>query len=149
MKIHELKEGRTYKNISGEIFKIIDGDLTYYSKTLKNWRNAIGTYKSFNKLDFEEIRVRPTKEEIALLKMFDKQWKYIVRDKNQKLYIYSHAPIKDDFHGCWNVKANMMNINYLLNIPFTWIQWEDENPTCIEGILEEYDSEDVNKWDLK
>ena len=75
--------------------------------------------------------------------------KWIARDKNWKLYRYSEMPRRCG--TIWNFGGLPVNIR---EEHFTFIKWEDEEPTRITDLINEYEShkevvgENENKTEL-
>lgn len=60
------------------------------------------------------------------------QYRFIVREKNDSIYIYKRKPKKG--LGAWDINTGMQNLNIFVNL-FPFIKWEDEEPTSIEDVL--------------
>lgn len=77
--------------------------------------------------------VKLTKLEYDILKYLVDYTKYlyITRDRCNGLFLYDMEPSKGD--GCWYGKsyAGITSFNKL----FQFVQWEDEEPTSIEDVL--------------
>ena len=73
--------------------------------------------------------------EKTILKSLDKKWKWLARDKDGILYVYTHRPIRSDedytlSDGSWE-KFN--TFGHL----FQSIQWTDDEPVEIEKVIRE------------
>ena len=69
--------------------------------------------------------------EKAVLVLYD-EYKWIARDKSNDLYIFDEEPIKDD--DIWeNIGGLMCKLPPNL---FQFVQWEDEEPTSLDGLRE-------------
>lgn len=62
----------------------------------------------------------------------NKQYKFIVRERNGYLYAYINKPRKYD--KAWQSLTCMRSMS-LFDDLFQFIQWEDEEPTSIEEVL--------------
>ena len=62
----------------------------------------------------------------------NKQYKFIVRERNGYLYAYINKPRKYD--KAWQALTCMRSMS-LFDDLFQFIQWEDEEPTSIEEVL--------------
>lgn len=62
----------------------------------------------------------------------NKQYKFIVRERNGYLYAYINKPRKYD--KAWQALTCMRSMS-LFDDLFQFIQWEDEEPTSIEYVL--------------
>ncbi len=90
--------------------------------------------KKIIKKKLREVSDMPnlTDDEKIILKNLDNYWKYIVRDSNQYLYVYSEKPHK--FIGIW---CNGNNVKFPFNHLFQFIKCEDDEPYLIEDLLKE------------
>ena len=91
-----------------------------------------------------------TREEYKFLKKIKTEGsKWIARDKNWKLYRYSEMPRRRGM--IWHFGGLPVNIR---EEHFTFIKWEDEEPTKIDDLIRDYEShqeivgENVNKAEL-
>lgn len=75
-----------------------------------------------------------TEDERAILRNLDKEWKWIARDEDGNLHIFSKKPEKEVDE--WDV-FGIMNyaIFYMFNDIFQFIKWEDDEPYNIEELL--------------
>lgn len=77
-----------------------------------------------------------TSKEKAFLNLLLPRWKYIVRDKNTSLYVFTTIPRKAT--DCWSVKDISNDYCHvfkdLLGEMFNFIKWEDEEPWSIEDL---------------
>lgn len=77
-----------------------------------------------------------TKAEKTILENVDKQYKWIARDENDVLWVYSNKPNKNTDH--WNCYASSNNTITRINAfnhLFQFIKWEDYEPYNIGYIL--------------
>lgn len=61
------------------------------------------------------------------------QYRFIVREKSDNIYIYKRKPKKGI--GAWDSSTGMLNLNIFINL-FPFIKWEDEEPTSIKEVLD-------------
>lgn len=61
------------------------------------------------------------------------QYRFIVREKNDNIYIYKRKPKKG--LGAWDISTGMQNLNIFVNL-FPFIKWEDEEATSIQDVLD-------------
>ena len=77
--------------------------------------------------------------EMVILENADKTYKYIARDKNGSLFLYSKEMSKFAVEWCFDVDkgidGNHSNFS-LFNHLFKMVKWEDEEPTLISDLLE-------------
>ena len=77
-----------------------------------------------------------TSREKVFLDLLLPRWKYIVRDKNTSLYVFTTIPRKAT--DCWSVKDISSNYCHvfkdLLGEMFNFIKWDDKEPWSIEDL---------------
>ena len=77
--------------------------------------------------------------ERVVLENVDKEYKYIARDKNGSLFLYSNEIFKftDEwcFDGDKNIDGNHSNFGLFKHL-FKMVKWEDDEPTLISDLLE-------------
>lgn len=61
------------------------------------------------------------------------QYRFIVREKSDSIYIYKRKPKKG--LGAWDINTGMQNLNIFVNL-FPFIKWEDSEPTSIQDVLD-------------
>lgn len=85
-------------------------------------------------------------EEYEILKSLDEKWKWIARDKayhNTGIYTYSDEPYKESGVNQW-LKSNYVGGTKRIDSElFHFIQWEDKEPYHIQGLIDEYESEET------
>ena len=80
-----------------------------------------------------------TREEYELLKEYRRLgFKWIARDKNWKLFMYQEMPRR--YRTIWNFGGGAINIQEEY---FTFIKLEDEKPTKIDDLINDYESHQV------
>lgn len=107
------------------------------SNVLKKLTEALG---NFNEEKIKEIltkSIKPTLSEAerAILENINKDYKWIARDRDEKLYIYTVKPSRSTLFNNWNLiegKAGSMSI---FNHLFQFITWQDDEPYNIEELL--------------
>lgn len=83
-------------------------------------------------------------DEYVILKNIDKKWKWIARDRDSSLWLYTFKPTKRT--KTWREETDVYkNIN-LYNHLFQFIKWEDDDSYKIAKLLEAYEEE--KKWKL-
>lgn len=76
-----------------------------------------------------------TEDEKAILRNIDKDYKWIARDKNTRLFAYPNEPYKH--HGALGWLGNNSESMQLFKHLFQFIQWEDTEPYLIGELLED------------
>lgn len=71
--------------------------------------------------------------EIVILENIDKESKFIVRDRDGELKLYTTKPhkLENSWFDSWGEKMYFETFNHL----FQFIKWEDEEPYNIEELL--------------
>ncbi len=78
-----------------------------------------------------------TDEEIIILRNIDKDWNYIVREKNERLYLYDNRPIKENDE--WTISLNGGTfLLFPFDNLFNFIKYEDEPYAICELLVENY-----------
>ena len=82
-----------------------------------------------------------TREEYELLKHYRATgYNWIARDKNGKLYTYQEIPRR--YRKTWNFGGVAVNVSEKY---FTFIKWEDEKPTKILDLIQDYEKQEELK----
>lgn len=82
-----------------------------------------------------------TREEYKFLKKSKTEgFNWIARDKNWKLFMYQEMPRQS--RTIWNFGGGAVNIREEY---FTFIKWEDEKPTSIADLINEYEQHETLK----
>ena len=74
-----------------------------------------------------------------ILKNVDDVYNWIVRDSDEDLYLYSSAsePLKEKYG--WDGRVFVTKMFFPFDQLFQFIKWEDEEPTRIKELLDEYE----------
>lgn len=82
-----------------------------------------------------------TDDELCVLKNIDKKYKWIARDKSGNLCIFDEKPNKNE--EIWDnvIRSDFIELN-CYNSLFNSIQWEDEEPVCIDDYVDRESEED-------
>lgn len=83
--------------------------------------------------------IKLSKLEYELLRhLYKKDYRYIVREKSERMFAYKGRPFKVFGHS-WNMEhgeklgfLNLYDFSYL----FQFVNWEDEQPTSIKDVLD-------------
>lgn len=82
--------------------------------------------------DKEPIKL--TQFEFDFFNNVDPEYKWIVRDEDGGLCLYEDKPQKGN--GVWfRMEYDIFSLMYCLNHLFTFVKWEDEEPTNIKELL--------------
>lgn len=82
--------------------------------------------------------IKLTEDEKAILRNIDKRFKWISRDEDGELMVYSTRPLKDrHIMKKWRVPlTDEYELIHIFNHLFQFIKWQDEEPYLIEDLLE-------------
>lgn len=78
---------------------------------------------------------RLTEDEKAILRNISKKYRYVARDEDGTLFVFTEKPFKLDYY--WKSGNEDEYSVYLFNHLFRFIKWEDEEPYLIEDLLKE------------
>lgn len=74
-----------------------------------------------------------SKRDRAFLEYLDKQYKYITRDNDTWLYVYSEKPSKG--YSFWRIDSGKnLCFDGLIDVDFPMVKWSDEEPWLIEDL---------------
>ena len=80
--------------------------------------------------------IKLTQFEFDFFKNIDKEYKWIVRGKNDMLYLFENKPFKGNV-GFWYCSEESSGKDlYFFDHLFQFIKWEDEEPQNIQELLE-------------
>ena len=112
-------------------------DIDYYDENLtrssrQESYDIMKVYKDYTckELLWERKEPKLTEDEKVILRNLPKKYKWIARDKNGVIYLYSGRPLKSDF---WLNCSE--SIKLVFPHLFQFIKWEDEEPYSIEDLL--------------
>ena len=82
----------------------------------------------------EPIEITMLEKEV-LERVKAKGFSYIARDENKKILAYDEEPEKISFG--WKARRNRCHNLYIFNDLFSFVNWEDEEPTKIDDVLKD------------
>lgn len=107
----------------------------------KIWNCAEATRKWAESEYIEPVKI--SKRDRALLEYIKDKYKYIARDLDGDLYVYTEKPLKmiDCYDG---MLCESRTLNKICDIKFPMVRWEDSEPWLIEDlkkleVCEEYE----------
>ena len=142
LKKSDLRDGDVVEYSSGALRIVKDGKIYNESNLMntldkydKNLRSSEGGRLDIVKVyrliwKHEELTI--TSDEKAILRNVDSKYKYIARDYNGELYVYSEKPKK---HECAWIAPSYMGSLSAIDRLFKMVKWEDEEPWKIEDLL--------------
>lgn len=77
--------------------------------------------------------IKLTLAEKCILESLDDKYKWIARDNNGDLWMYTDCPVKSSFR--WESISNGVNRLRLKEHLFKFIKWDDEEPINIKELL--------------
>lgn len=83
-------------------------------------------------------QVKLSHDEYAILRNLDKKCKWIARDKHGSLCLYHEQPSRAD--ECWIGNNNVFRFFTMYGHMFQFVQWVNEAPYYIPGLLSWYES---------
>ena len=89
--------------------------------------------------NWEEVKepIKITELEKQLLIHFKKQGaEYIARDEDKNVCLYKKKPFKTVEYGYWDDPTDEIIDLFILSELFSFVNWEDEEPTKINDVLE-------------
>lgn len=113
-------------------------DLTFINNTYPEL-DIMKVYKDYTLKELLWERKEPIKltdDEKAILRNIDKNYKWIARDNDGMLFVFTVKPFKMDYYWkCEDEDEDDAFCVYLFNHLFQSIKWEDEEPYFIEDLL--------------
>ena len=103
------------------------------SKLLKEWAES----------EYIEKPVISKKDRV-ILDCIIGEFKYIARDRDNKLFLYEKEPYKNSDKSWVHIGVNCFCLNHRISVEFPMVKWEDEEPWLIEDlkkleVVEEYE----------
>ena len=111
-------------------------DLTFINNTYPEL-DIMKVYKDFT---FKELlwerkeKPKLTDDEKVILRNIDKNYKWIARDKNGRLFLYIEKERITKGGDRWHTDGDFLDFHMFDNL-FQSIKWEDEEPYFIEDLL--------------
>ena len=84
--------------------------------------------------------IKLSNDEYVILKNLPSEYKWIVRNENGDVKLFTDKPCKYQGCNCWSYKS-WEYLFYLYNDLFQFIKWEDEEPYEIAKLIEDYEKE--------
>ena len=143
-KIFGVEEGEEFKLVSDNseskyiivdnILNLVIGNRPYVSELTINDINAykLKIIKLPKKKQF-------TDDELCILRNINKEYKWIAKDRDGDLWIYTNEPKKEDdghWRDCSSKSLSFESLEMIKNSLFTEIKWEDEEPVYIDDYVE-------------
>lgn len=75
-----------------------------------------------------------TEDEKTILRNLDKKFKWIARDKNTRLWLFTNIPHKNYNFYCWSGTVEYCSFEMFEHL-FQSIQWEDDKPIEIAKVI--------------
>ena len=146
-KLFGVEEGEEFKFYGYEPIYFIQNGYLYFididsieKKSYLNINNVVG--KNIIKLPKKK---EFTDDELCILRNIDKEYKWIAKDRDGDLWIYTNKPKKEDdgyWRDCSSKSLSFEPLDIFKNSLFTEIEWEDEEPICIDDYVDRENEED-------
>ena len=142
-KLFGVEEGEEFKiehKDYGEfVYTVIDNILWAKSKYATDFSRSSLNINILD--DIEDIIKLPKKkqftdDELCILRNIDKEYKWIAReDRTENILLFGEKPLKND-NKIWVCKEGVCTFFRAFDYIFKCIQWEDEEPVCIDDYVE-------------
>ena len=147
-KLFGVKEGEEFKIYGYEAIYFIENGYLYYIDIDSIKKKS---YLIINDIAGENIIKLPKKkqftdDELCILRNIDKEYKWIAKDIDGDLWIYTNKP-KKEYDRYWKDCSSFKSLSFepldiFKNSLFTEIEWEDEEPICIDDYVDRENEED-------
>ena len=140
-KIFGVEKGEKFKIDGYEDIYFIENGYLYYigdygeKKSYLNINDVAGknVIKLPKKKEF-------TDDELCILRNIDKEYKWIAKDRDGDLWIYTNKP-KKEYDRYWKDCSSSKSLSFepldiFKNSLFTEIKWEDEEPVYIDDYVD-------------
>ena len=141
-KVLGVEEGEEFKFHEGKQFykySINRNVLLYYDENNKKW---VESYKDMIINDLTNLKIiklpkkkQFTDDELAIMRSFPKEFKWIARDRSNTIFVYHCKPTRND-DEYWEAKDILWNSLSMFKHLFNSIKWEDEEPVFIDDYVE-------------
>lgn len=107
-------------------------------------KNGIENNKLFVDWLLEERKepVKLTKEQYYFLKLVDEEYSWIAKDKNGDVSIYDVKPKKSRIFWNTSYEKKHLKLYGIKEETFSFLSWEDEEPTNIQELLKNCEVEE-------
>ena len=153
-KVFNVKEGEEFKliafddNSNDAIYRIYNNKLEYKflnEKWLESYRVSINNIDKYKVVKIPKKK-EFTDDELCILRNIDKEYKWIAKDRDGDLWIYTNKP-KKEYDRYWKDCSSSKSLSFepldiFKNSLFTEIEWEDEEPICIDDYVDRENEED-------
>ena len=110
-------------------------DLRAENEELKERLNHIESKLNSIKEKLEPKKYQFSANEKTILRSLSEEWKWLARDKNGILYVYTHKPIR--ISERYRVSEGSCGSFNAFGHSFQAIQWTDDEPVEIEKVIRE------------
>ena len=140
-KIFGVEKGEEFKINGYEAIYFIENGYLYYID-IDNIKKK--SYLNINDVAGKNIIKIPKKknftdDELCILKNINKEYKWIAKDRDGDLWIYTNEPKKEDdghWRDCSSKSLSFEPLDIFKNSLFTEIKWEDEEPVYIDDYVD-------------
>lgn len=113
-------------------YKFINGELSHLNYDEKSWNKSFYKIQAILDSNEKDLKLKPqwsfTDDEKIILRNMSEEFKWIARDKNNQIMIYSKEPDKESNKDCWFNYQESYKIEELVAFEhlFTSVKWSDE-----------------------
>ena len=126
-----VKEEEEFKiNNSGYMYKIIDNEIYFKGKNL-NWIKSCILLNDIKEII--KLSKKLSDKVIDFIKILDSKWKWLAKDEDGDIYLYTDKPYKNECDYTWDIDGDKEDedyfyINHLIDDEFNFLSWKDEEP---------------------
>lgn len=140
-KLFGVEEGEEFKIDGYEAIYFIQNGYLYFIDIDSTEKKS---YLIINEVVGKNIIKIPKKknftdDELCILKNINKEYKWIAKDRDGDLWIYTNEPKKEDdghWRDCSSKSLSFEPLDIFKNSLFTEIKWEDEEPVYIDDYVD-------------
>ena len=118
-----------------EAYENMMADLRAENEELKERLNYIESKLKSIKQQLAPKKYQFSANEKTILRSLSEEWKWLARDKNGLLYVYTHKPLKSS--NCYSCTHGSYADFDTFGHSFQAIQWTDDEPVEIEKVIRE------------
>ena len=140
-KLFGVEEGEEFEielednSTDGLTYRVIDNSIEFCG-IFGGWDDSGFYLNDVNKIKRIIKKTKQfTDDELCILRNVDKEWKWIARDEDGNVCVYSMKPFKVEDCMWDDAGTDYIQLNYFNHL-FKSIKWEDEEPVFIDDYIE-------------
>lgn len=137
-KLFGVEEGEEFKIGTYEnLYRIYNNSLQCLDTFLERWKESVVAFNYVINSDIIKLPKRKefTDDELAIMRSISKDFKWMARDNNNSLYLYTIEPALNENETAWVTNDFMYSLRIYEHL-FQSIQWKDEEPVFIDDYVE-------------